>query len=37
MVIAAVRAVELEYLVKILDLGQSQYIFVDSDSTQNSF
>jgi hypothetical protein len=41
MVIVAIRAVELEYLVKILDWGRSQswYIFTNfkSDSTQNSF
>jgi hypothetical protein len=35
MVTVAIRALELEYLVKILDWGQSrsQYIFTDSDST----
>jgi hypothetical protein len=35
MVTVAIRALELEYLVKILDRGQSQsrYIFTDSDST----
>jgi hypothetical protein len=39
MVTVAIRAVELECLVKILDRGQSQsrYMFTDSDSTQNSF
>jgi hypothetical protein len=33
MVTVAIRALELEYLVKILDWGQSRYIFADSDST----
>jgi hypothetical protein len=33
MVTVAVRALELEYLVKILDWGWSQYIFTDSDPT----
>jgi hypothetical protein len=35
MVTVAIRAVELEYLVKVLDSGcsGSQYIFTDSDST----
>jgi hypothetical protein len=33
MVTVAIRALELEYLVKILDWGQSRYIFTDSDST----
>jgi hypothetical protein len=33
MVIVAIRALELEYLGKILDWGQSQYIFTDSSST----
>jgi hypothetical protein len=35
MVTVAIRVVELEYLVKILDWGQSLswYIFIDSDST----
>jgi hypothetical protein len=35
MVIVAIRAVELEYLDKILDWGRSssQYIFTDSDSS----
>jgi hypothetical protein len=39
MVIAAIRDLELEYLIKILDWGQSQsrYIFSDSHSTSNSF
>jgi hypothetical protein len=41
MLTVAIRALELEYLVKILNWGQSQsqYIFTDSDSdsTQNSF
>jgi hypothetical protein len=37
MVTVAIRALELEYLVKILDRGRSQYIFTDFDSTQNSF
>jgi hypothetical protein len=37
MVIIAIRAVELEYLVKILDLRRRRYIFTDSDSTPNSF
>jgi hypothetical protein len=34
MVTVAIRALELEYLDKILDWGQSQshYIFTDSDS-----
>jgi hypothetical protein len=34
MVTVAIRALRLEYLVKILDWGQSQswYIFTDSDS-----
>jgi hypothetical protein len=34
MVTVAIRALELEYLVKILDLGRSwsRYIFTDSDS-----
>jgi hypothetical protein len=34
MVIVAIRAVDLGYLVKVLDWGQSQYIFTSS-STQN--
>jgi hypothetical protein len=33
MVTVAIRALELEYLVKILDWGRSRYIFTDSDST----
>jgi hypothetical protein len=39
MVTVAIRALQLEYLVKILDGGRSRsrYIFTDSDSTQNSF
>jgi hypothetical protein len=34
MVTVAIRALELEYLIKILDWGwsQSRYIFTDSDS-----
>jgi hypothetical protein len=32
MVTVAVRALELEYLIKILDWGRSRYIFTDSDS-----
>jgi hypothetical protein len=32
MVTVAVRALELEYLVKILDWGRSRYIFADPDS-----
>jgi hypothetical protein len=34
MVTVAIRALELEYLVKILDLGRSRsrYIFTDSES-----
>jgi hypothetical protein len=36
MVIVAIRAVGLEYLVKICDWGRSRcrYIFTDSDSTR---
>jgi hypothetical protein len=36
MVTVAIRALELEYLVKILDWGRSwsRYIFTDSDCTQ---
>jgi endonuclease/exonuclease/phosphatase family metal-dependent hydrolase len=39
MVTVAIRALELEYLVNILDWGRSRsrYIFTDSDSTYNSF
>jgi hypothetical protein len=39
MVTVAVRALGLECLVKVLDSGRSrsQYIFTDSDCTQNSF
>jgi hypothetical protein len=33
MVTVAIRALELDCLVKILDLGRSLYIFTDSDST----
>jgi hypothetical protein len=33
MVTVAIRTLYLEYLVKILDLGWSRYIFTDSDST----
>jgi hypothetical protein len=33
MVTVAIGALELEYLVKNLDLGRSRYIFTDSDST----
>jgi hypothetical protein len=33
MVTVAVRALDLEYLVKILDWGRSRDIFTDSDST----
>jgi hypothetical protein len=33
MVTVAIRALELEHLVKILDWGQSQYIFTDPDPT----
>jgi hypothetical protein len=35
MVIVAIKALDLEYLVKILDWGQSRgrYIFTNSDST----
>jgi hypothetical protein len=33
MVSVAIRALELEYLVKILDWSRSRYIFTDSDST----
>jgi hypothetical protein len=33
MVTVAIRALELEYLVKILDWGRSRYIFTDSDAT----
>jgi hypothetical protein len=33
MVIVAIRAVDLEYTVKILVWGRSPYIFTDSDST----
>jgi hypothetical protein len=38
MVTVAVRALELEYLVKILDWGQSQsrYIFTNSNSDSDS-
>jgi hypothetical protein len=38
MVVVAIRAVDLEDLVKILDSGQSwsQYIFTDSDSDSDS-
>jgi hypothetical protein len=32
MVTVAIRAVDLEYLVKILDWGRSRYIFPNSDS-----
>jgi hypothetical protein len=39
MVTVAIRALELEYLVKILDWGRSRsrYIFADSNYTLNSF
>jgi hypothetical protein len=39
MITVAIRALELEYLVKVLDWGRSRsrYIYTDSDSTQNSF
>jgi hypothetical protein len=39
MVTVAIRAVGLEHLVKILDLGRSRsrYIFTDSDSTALDF
>jgi hypothetical protein len=41
MVTVAIRALELEYLVKILDWGRSRsrsrYTVTDSDSTENSF
>jgi hypothetical protein len=33
MVIVDIRALNLEYLVKILNLSRSRYIFSDSDST----
>jgi hypothetical protein len=33
MVTVAIRALELEYLVKILNLGRSRYIFTDSNPT----
>jgi hypothetical protein len=33
MVIVDIKALELEYLVKILDWGRGRYIFTDSDST----
>jgi hypothetical protein len=32
MVTVAITALDLEYLVKILDWGRSRYIFTDSDS-----
>jgi hypothetical protein len=37
MVILAIRALELEYLVKILEWGRSRYIFTDSDSNSDSY